>query len=98
MIFVLLGKVACSANDDDLDYLNNKIFVDPSIASLLTLVKEDDQIIISSTLRGNGLLLVNNGQITTLPVPNNGNYVLGNASGSLGWIPYSDCDNACSEE
>lgn len=96
--FLATGKVACSENDDYLDYLNNKIFVDPSIASLLTLVKEDDQIIISSTLRGNGILLVNNGQITTLPVPDNGNYVLGNASGSLGWIPYSDCDNACSQE
>lgn len=95
--FKATGKVACTSGDV-LDYLNQKINVDSSIASLITLEKQSSQILIKSALSGSGLLIINNGQISTVAIPNDGNYVLANTSGSLGWIAYADCDNACDQE
>ena len=91
------GKVACTSGDT-LDFLNQKINVDSSISQLITLEKQNSQILIKSALSGNGIMIINNGQISTVAIPTDGNYVLTNTSGTLGWVAYSDCDYACAEQ
>ena len=79
---------------DDLDYLHNKIFVDSSIASLIRLIKNTNDIKIASALQGTGILFIQNGTITVIPAPA-GNAVLASQNGQLSWLPYADCDFAC---
>lgn len=88
------GKVKVTANDTA-DYLSAKIDVDPSISSFITLDKQDDKILIKSAIQGSGILVVNNGAISLLQA--SGNAVLACKDGTLTWIPYADCDNACSQ-
>lgn len=89
------GKVKCTQSDTA-GYLNQKIQVDSSIASLITLDKQADKIVIKSAIQGSGIMLVNNGQISLLQA--SGNCVLACQGGVIKWIPYSDCENACNEQ
>ena len=50
---------------------------------------------ISLSLQGSGILVINNGTITPLPLPS-GKAVLVSDNGNLSWVPYSTCENACS--
>jgi hypothetical protein len=52
--------------------LNSKIEVDSSIASLITLDKQADKIIIKSAIQGSGIMLVNNGTVSLLEASGNG--------------------------
>lgn len=91
--FTATGKVRCTMFDD-LDYLNTKINVDSSIASLIRLIKNAGEIKIANALQGTGLIAISNGNITVLPAPA-GNAVLACSNGVFTWLPYSDCDFAC---
>ena len=88
------GKVKCS-QADEADYLNSKIEVDESISSLITLEKQETQILIKSALQGSGLLAIQNGIITPIEAPTSGKYLLACNDGVLSWMQYSDCENAC---
>ncbi|MBR4316037.1 MAG: hypothetical protein IKP65_03595 [Alphaproteobacteria bacterium] len=91
--FTATGKVRCTMFDD-LDYLNTKINVDSSIASLIRLIKNAGEIKIANALQGTGLIAISNGNITVLPAPA-GNAVLACSNGVFTWLPYADCDFAC---
>jgi hypothetical protein len=88
------SKVKCT-EADTADYLNTKINIDQSIASLITLEKQDNQILIKSALESSGLLAVTNGVITPISTPTSGQFLLSYKNGSFSWIEYSDCENAC---
>ncbi len=88
------GKVKCS-QEDTADFLNSKINVDPSIAGLITLDKQANQILIKSALQGSGLLAVQNGVITPISAPSSGKYLLACNQGNFAWMQYKDCENAC---
>ena len=85
--------VSVDVNDSP-GYLYQKILIDSSISSLLTIQNTGSALKIASALQGSGILLCNNGTITPLAIPN-GNAVLVASNGTLSWIPYSDCANAC---
>lgn len=89
------GKVKVTENDTA-DYLSSKIEVDSSIASLITLDKQADKIVIKSAIQGSGIMLVNNGAVSLLQA--SGNAVLACQSGVIKWIPFADCENACNEQ
>lgn len=88
------GKVKCS-QEDTADFLNSKINVDPSIAGLITLDKQANQILIKSALQGSGLLAIQNGVITPISAPSSGKYLLACNQGNFAWMQYKDCENAC---
>ena len=94
--FRSVGKVKCT-QADEADYLNSKIEVDESISSLITLEKQETQILIKSALQGSGLLAVQNGIITPIEAPTSGKYLLACNDGVLSWMEYSDCENACKD-
>ena len=89
-------KVKCTENDTP-DFLNTKINVDPSIAGLITLEKQDNQILIKSALEGSGLLAIQDGKITTISAPSEGQHLLACKNGAFSWIQASDCENACEQ-
>jgi len=70
--------------------------IDSSISSLLALEKSAGGIKIKSALQGSGLMAVSGGNITLIPAPSNGNAVLACSNGVFSWLPYADCDSACS--
>ena len=87
--------VKCSQSDQA-GYLNSKIQVDSSIASLITLDKQEDKIVIKSAIQGSGIMLVNGGTISLLEASGNG--VLVCQGGVIKWNPFKECENACNEE
>lgn len=92
-----LGKIKLTKNGN-LGYLQDKLIVDQSIAGLLKLEQDGQQLLIKSTLQGSGLLAVNNGRITAIPAPNQGNFLLGCSNGVFSWMSYANCQDACSQE
>lgn len=80
----------------EIDYPNFALEIDNSIASLLDIEKSAGGIKIKSALQGSGLMAVSGGNISIIPAPSSGNVVLGCSNGSFSWIPYADCDTACS--
>ena len=79
----------------EVDYPNFALQIDNSISDLLSIEKTAGGIKIKSALQGSGLMAVSGGNITLIPAPSS-NAVLGCSNGQFSWIPYADCDTACS--
>ena len=86
--------VSVDVNDSP-GYLFQKILIDSSISSLLTIQNTGSALKIASALQGSGILVCNNGTITPLAIPQ-GNAVLVASGGTLSWMPYGDCDGSSS--
>ena len=93
--FTGAGRVQVTGEDDP-GYLEDKLVVDSSIASLIALEEDGGVLYITSALSGSGLLKVDNGQISFLTPPGSGKYLLACDNGTFSWVEYADCEDACS--
>lgn len=91
-----LGKAAVSDGDTP-GFLVEKIVVDPNLQNFLNVESTGSQLNIKLSATGSGLMVIQNGSISVLSIPG-GNYVLGANNGSLSWLPYSECETACTDE
>jgi hypothetical protein len=78
-------------------YLDEKLEVDDSLASFITLQKvEDVKMVLSSVIQGTGLIAVNEGKISVLEAPAEGEFALTVKDGVFTWTPVAICEDACS--
>lgn len=78
-------------------YLDEKLEVDDSLASFITLQKvEDVKMVLSSVIQGTGLISVNEGKISVLEAPAEGEFALTVKDGVFSWTPVAICEDACS--
>jgi hypothetical protein len=88
-----LGKIKIS-EEDTLGFLPSKLVVDESAAGLIQLVPEGNVLKIKSALQGSGIMILNDGKVSTLAAPE-GKAVLVCNGGTFAWVEYGDCENAC---
>lgn len=88
-----LGKIKLT-DDGNLGFLQDKLIVDSSIASLLKLEVVGQQLLIKSAIEGSGLLKVENGVVSVLSAPSEKSVLVGDATG-FSWMGIADCQSAC---
>ena len=97
--FTGAGKVQVSEEDIP-GFLQEKIEIDPALASFLTLEPNGDssKLLLKPAIKGTGLVAVQNGEIQIIEAPTSGSFVLTANNGVFSWEAVSDCENACSTE
>ena len=79
----------------DVDW--SQVQIDSSLAGLIDIeyLEDGGGVRLKSALSGNGLLVVENGNISILE--GQANCLLACTENGFSWVPYSDCANACEE-
>ena len=88
-----LGKIKLT-DDGQLGFLQDKLIVDSSIATLLKLELVGQQLLIKSAITGSGLLKVENGVVSVLSAPNDKSVLVADANG-FSWMGIAECETAC---